>query len=100
MRTLFFLPALAFCFVTVAVASPALATTVVVVRHAEKQLDKGDDPSLTPAGQEHAKALAKLLDRQKIDAIFTSDMKRTQETAAPLATAKKVTPVVVKAGDT
>ncbi len=68
--------------------SPALAqdgsVTVFVVRHAEKG-PGNPDPSLTEAGNVRARALAHTLRDQKISAIFSSEFKRTQETAAPLA---------------
>ncbi len=67
--------------------SPALAQddaiTVFVVRHAEKGPGT-PDPSLTEAGNVRARALAHALRDQKVSAIFSSEFKRTQETAAPL----------------
>jgi broad specificity phosphatase PhoE len=64
--------------------APEPSTTVFLVRHAEKQTE-GADPSLTDAGLKRAKALADLLADAGITAIFTSEVHRTQETAAPLA---------------
>jgi broad specificity phosphatase PhoE len=67
----------------------ATSTTVVLVRHAEKQMNAGDDPSLTPAGQARAALLAKMFgDRAALgglDAIYVSPTRRSHETAAPLA---------------
>jgi broad specificity phosphatase PhoE len=60
-------------------------TTVVIVRHAEKATDQGDDPSLTAAGAERAARLAALLERTKPAALFATQWKRTKETVAPLA---------------
>lgn len=60
------------------------AITVFVVRHAEKGAE-GSDPSLTAAGVTRAEALAHLLGDARVSAIFTSEFKRTRETAAPLA---------------
>ena len=59
---------------------------VFLVRHAERAANPGD-PGLTPAGEERAAALADLLQDAGITAIFTSDARRTQETAKPLADA-------------
>lgn len=58
--------------------------TVFLVRHAEKEAT-GADPSLTAAGRERAEALAAALADAGITEIFSSEFKRTQETAAPLA---------------
>lgn len=60
--------------------------TVILVRHAEKQLD-GDprDPELTPAGRERATALARLLSHSGVTRLVSSEYKRTQATLAPLA---------------
>lgn len=85
-----------FIAVTIASAEPI----VVVVRHAEKAASTGKDPDLSPAGRARAEALARILKDSQITAIFTSEFKRTQETAAPTATATKIVPTVVPATDT
>src|SRR6478609_9616711 len=66
-------------------------TTVILVRHAEKSSDGSKDPELTDAGNARAIALAKLLKEVKVDAIYSTGFKRTQNTVAPLAMAKKLT---------
>jgi len=71
-------------------AAPPAATTVVLVRHAEKALDQGNDPHLTDAGTARARALAAALENAPVDAIFTTNFLRTRETAAPLAAARKI----------
>jgi len=60
-------------------------TTVILVRHAEKSSDGSKDPELTDAGNARAIALAKLLKEVKVDAIYSTGFKRTQNTVAPLA---------------
>ncbi|NJC24697.1 SixA phosphatase family protein [Neolewinella antarctica] len=60
-------------------------TTFILVRHAEKQ--GGDDPELTEAGQARAEDLARELKNEKIVAVYSTDTKRTQATAAPTARA-------------
>ena len=85
-----------FIAVTIASAQPV----VVIVRHAEKAASGGKDPDLSAAGRERAEALARILKDSGITAIFTSEFKRTQETAAPTATSAHVTPTVVAAKDT
>jgi phosphohistidine phosphatase SixA len=76
------------------------STTVYLVRHAEKDLSdpKAVDPAISTAGQERAKALATRLGASGIKAIFTSQFRRTIETADPLAVAIGVTPEIVRAG--
>ncbi len=74
-------------------------TTVYLVRHAEKQ-DDGDDPSLTSEGQARARALATRLKDARIQQIFATDTRRTQQTAAPLAKKLKLRVQVVSAEDT
>jgi probable phosphoglycerate mutase len=76
----------------------APATTVYVVRHAEKDLTPGlADPLLTPAGEVRALALRQKLRRQRVVAIFTTDTRRTRATVAPLAAARHLTPQVYDA---
>ena len=57
---------------------------VFLVRHAEKQAG-GRDPQLTPAGSERAEELARMLRSAELDAVHSSDYRRTRETAAPVA---------------
>ena len=94
---------LAFVLVAVvAVASvPAhAARAVIVIRHAEKESQQGDDPDLSIAGEDRAIALTRFLRHDKIDAIFVTEFKRTQKTAEILAQQRGITPVIVKAGET
>ncbi len=95
----FFLCLLAGCFASSAFAKPP---TVFLVRHAERAAISGHVPSdtgLSPAGRERARSLAETLRDAGIAVIFTSEYKRTQETAAPLAQALGVRPEVVPADD-
>lgn len=64
-------------------------TTVYLVRHGEKKLDN-DDPDLTEAGQQRARALAHALRSEPLDAIFSTDTRRTRQTAAPAAEARSL----------
>jgi broad specificity phosphatase PhoE len=63
----------------------AAATTIVVVRHAEKSTDDPRDPSLTAAGEERARALSSVLAGAAVSEIYTTQYKRNRQTAAPLA---------------
>src|SRR4029077_6005176 len=85
-------------FVSVSIASAQ--PVVVIVRHAEKATNGGTDPDLSSAGGGRADALARILKDLGITGIFTSEFKRTQETAAPTATSTHVTPTVVAAKHT
>ncbi len=67
-----------------------LPTTVILVRHAEKAFDEGGDPNLTEEGQERAKELARMLESQSVDQIYSTPFKRTMQTVKPLADSKKL----------
>jgi broad specificity phosphatase PhoE len=58
-----------------------------------------DDPPLSPAGQARAAKLAALLASAEVKHIFTTEYRRTRETAAPLAAKLKVQPVMAAAKD-
>jgi len=89
-----------FLLLFVSVPLVSAQPVVVLVRHADKAASGGNDPDLSSAGHARADALARILKDSGITAIFTSEFKRTQETAAPTATATHVTPTVVAAKDT
>jgi broad specificity phosphatase PhoE len=76
------------------------STTVVLVRHAERAGNAGNDPPLTGAGQQRAQALAAAMAGSGVAAIYVSQFQRTQQTAAPTAAAAGLTPVVVNTGPT
>lgn len=61
------------------------STIVYIVRHAEKAASDGKDPSLSAAGHDRAKALARMLKHIEIDALLSSDYRRTRQTLAPVA---------------
>src|SRR5437763_10652388 len=64
------------------------ATTIVLVRHAEKSTDDPKAPSISPIGEVRAKALAALLSDAAITDIYATQYKRTRQTAEALATAR------------
>ncbi len=59
-------------------------STIFVMRHADR-FGTEPDPELTEEGHRQAKALAALLADVPLKRIFTSEMLRTQQTAAPSA---------------
>jgi phosphohistidine phosphatase SixA len=89
-----------FLLLLVSVSVASAQPVVVIVRHAEKATDGGSDPDLSSAGRARAEALARILKDSGITAIFTTEFKRTQETAAPTAISTHVTPTVLPAKDT
>jgi phosphohistidine phosphatase SixA len=74
------------------------ASLIVLVRHAEKAAAPSDDPPLTAAGVKRAQALAAALRDAGVTAIITTQLRRTRETAQPLANALSLTPEVVPVG--
>jgi broad specificity phosphatase PhoE len=81
-------------------------STIFFVRHAERA-DSGSgeapkmatDPDLSAAGRARAQSLATVLKDAKITSIFTTEYKRTQQTAAPLAKALGLTITPVSSKD-
>jgi broad specificity phosphatase PhoE len=93
---------------TLALAVPAAAQqTIFVVRHAERA-DTGagaapmmdTDPDLSEKGRARAEALAAVLKDAGITAIYTTQYKRTLQTAEPLAKALGLKPIAIDARDT
>jgi phosphohistidine phosphatase SixA len=72
-------------------------TTVILVRHAEKAATPGDDPPLTGAGQERARALMAIARDAGVTAIITTQFVRTRETARPAASALEIAPEMIRA---
>ncbi len=80
--------------------SPSTSTgsrpsVVVLVRHGEKATSAGDDPSLSDAGHARAAALADALGDAHVTHVITTQFRRTQETAAPLAERLGLRPTVI-----
>lgn len=79
-------------------------SAVFTVRHAERAdagmaAPAGADPDLSDAGRARAETLASMLRDARITAIFVTELKRTQQTAAPLAKQLGLTPSVVSSKD-
>lgn len=89
----------------VASTSASAQHAVFLVRHAERA-DAGraqgmmaDDPDLSRQGRARADSLATLLKDAEIRTIITTEYRRTQQTAAPLAKALGIRPTVIPAKD-
>lgn len=84
---------------------PADATELVLVRHGATAGGSPDapvpllggqsDPPLDAAGRRQAEAVGARLAREPVSGLFVTDLSRTGETAAPLAAALGVEPIVV-----
>lgn len=84
---------------------PPGATEIIVVRHGASEaavegmpfplLEGRSDPALSPDGEVQALAVALRLSEERFDALFVTPLRRTHQTAAPLAAATGLTPAVV-----
>ncbi len=81
----------------------ATTTIVVLARHAEKEAGSIQDPPLSAEGEQRAQRLAQMFGQGSgvghLDAIYVSDARRTQQTAAPLAERLGKQPIVIPAAD-
>ena len=83
---------------------PPGATELLLIRHGESQaanpddpfplMDGHADPALDPNGHDQAQRLAVRLADRPIDAIYVTTLRRTAQTAAPLAERLGLTPQV------
>lgn len=73
--------------------------TVIFTRHAEKGPTPPKNPPLTEAGKKRAETLASMLADSGVDAIYVTELQRTQLTAAPLAARVHRKPIVLPAHD-
>lgn len=83
---------------------PAGACDMLLIRHGESEAavpgrpfaikDGHGDPALHPEGRRQAQAVADHLAGAPIDAIYVTSLRRTHQTAAPLAARLGLTPVI------
>lgn len=83
---------------------PPGATEILLVRHGESQparedrpfpkVDGQGDPPLAEIGEEQAEQVAKRLEHEVLDGIYVTTLRRTHQTAEPLAKRLGITPVV------
>jgi probable phosphoglycerate mutase len=83
---------------------PPGATELILVRHGESEaaiegkpfelVEGHSDPALSSEGREQAQLVGERLAREPIEAIYVSTLRRTSETAAPLAQRLGLIPIV------
>jgi probable phosphoglycerate mutase len=83
---------------------PPGATELLLIRHGESAparpeepfpfVDGQGDPDLAPEGRDHAERIAQRLASERIDAIYVTTLRRTAQTAEPLARRLGLTPRV------
>ena len=87
-------------------APPPGATEIILVRHGASAdavhgvrfplIDGRSNPPLSEAGELQAKAVCeRLAEEENVDALFVTPLVRTHKTAAPLATALGIAPIIV-----
>src|SRR5262245_50708026 len=85
-------------------AAPPGACELLLVRHGESEahvegesfatVDGHGDPPLSEDGRHQAERVGERLALERIDAIYVTTLRRTHETAQPLATRLGIEPVV------
>ena len=84
---------------------PAGSIEIVLVRHGASEAAVADrpfellegqaDPALSPAGERQAQAVADHLAGERLAGLFVTPLRRTAQTAAPLAAVTGLEPVIV-----
>ena len=92
--------ALLFAVSPLRLAAQTSVTIVIVVRHAEKAAAPAADPPLTEAGIARAKALVEALAGADVQAVISTPLVRTRETARPVAEAHGLSVETVALGPT
>jgi len=82
---------------------PPGATEILLIRHGESEpavagqsfalLDGQGDPALAPDGEAEAEQVCERLASEHVDAIYVSTLRRTAQTAAPLAQRLGIVPI-------
>ncbi len=79
--------------------SVAPAATVILVRHADRSSAMTADALLSPAGEDRARQLSEVLKDAKIQHIYVTEVRRTQQTAEPIAARLHLKPIVIAQKD-
>ena len=76
-------------------------TTIILVRHAEKKIEPNNpDPDLAPEGEARAQEIARMFSVTNINAIYATNLKRTQQTIKPLSDRTGVPITILNASQT
>jgi phosphohistidine phosphatase SixA len=75
------------------------AVTVIFVRHGDRDHGSDPDEALNAQGLARAEELARVLGDSGVTHIFATGMKRTQQTAAPLAAKLKLKTTIIPAAE-
>jgi 2,3-bisphosphoglycerate-dependent phosphoglycerate mutase len=78
------------CVTSVCYSQENKFTTLILIRHAEKEKDGSKDPVLSVEGLQRSERLCKFFDKTKIDAVYSTSYNRTKQTVAPIAKVKNV----------
>jgi phosphohistidine phosphatase SixA len=71
------------------------AATIVIVRHADRSRAMSADALLSSDGEDRARQLSEVLKDAKIQRIYVTEIRRTQQTAEPIAARLHLKPIVV-----
>jgi broad specificity phosphatase PhoE len=74
-------------------------SVIFIVRHCEKAMESTDNPNLAEEGKKRATHLAEILKNAGIEAVYSTNFKRTMQTAEPLANAMKLSPAAYEPRD-
>ena len=90
---------LAACLFISAICWSQETTTFIFTRHAEKADDGTRDPGLTEEGNKRAERIAEVLSDVPVSAVYSTNYKRTLQTASPTAKGHGLTVLTYDPGD-
>ena len=92
MKKFLFLFVFAFSLLSSCTSEESNTTTYYLIRHAEKDRtdEKDRNPNLNEKGLERAKKWAQYFKKIDLDAVYSTNYNRTQQTATPTAKDKKL----------
>jgi 2,3-bisphosphoglycerate-dependent phosphoglycerate mutase len=82
--------ALLICLANICYGQENQLTTLILIRHAEKEKDGSKDPGLSSDGLRRSERLCQIFEKTQIDAVYSTDYNRTRQTVIPIAKIKNV----------